>query len=98
VADLSGRYRHLPNIYSVLSVARNLCQKKSSSKKRGSVMNQMALRMRKAGSSMLSPSCLIDRFLDWVEQHGNAILAPARLDNLPARETPIETRLDQSMA
>jgi hypothetical protein len=61
-------------------------------------MNQMALRMRKAGSSMLSASCLIDRFLDWVEQHGSAILAPARFDNLPGPEIRIEIRRDQFRA
>ena len=61
-------------------------------------MNQTALRMRQAGSSMLSPSYLIDAFLDWVEQQGRAIFAPARFDNLPELEKPIETRLDQSMA
>ena len=61
-------------------------------------MNQIALRMRKAGSSLLSPSCLVDRFLDWIEQQGRAILAPAMFDNLPGREIPVETHLDQSMA
>ncbi|MBV9221795.1 MAG: hypothetical protein JOY94_20420 [Methylobacteriaceae bacterium] len=61
-------------------------------------MNQTALRMRQAGSSMLSPSYLIDAFLDWLEQQGRAIFAPARFDNLPAQEPPVEPPLDQSMA
>ncbi len=61
-------------------------------------MNQTALRMWKAGSWLLSPTSLIDTFLDWVEQQGRAIFAPARFDNLPGPETPIETQLDQSMA
>jgi hypothetical protein len=62
------------------------------------MMNQMALRMRKAGSSMLSPSYLIDRLLDWVEQHGSAMFAPTRFDNRPGREKPIKTHLDQFRA
>ncbi len=47
---------------------------------------------------MLSPSCLIDRFLDWVEQQGCAIFTPAKFDNLPRPAAPTATLLDQSMA
>ncbi len=46
---------------------------------------------------MLRPSCLIDRFLDWVEQQG-AVLAPARPDSLYVQEIRIEIRRDHIRA
>lgn len=61
------------------------------------MMNQTAQRIWKAGSSMLRPSCLIDRFLDWVEQQG-AVLAPARPDSLYVQEIRIEIRRDHIRA
>lgn len=59
------------------------------------MMNQTAKRMWDAGLSTLSPGCLIDRFLDWVEQLGNAMMVPAQADNLSLHEIRAETRLDQ---
>jgi hypothetical protein len=59
------------------------------------MMNQTAERMWDAGLAMLSPALLIDRFLDWVEQLGNAMMLPAQADNLSCQEMRIETRLDQ---
>ena len=59
------------------------------------MMNQTARRMWDAGLSTMSLGCLIDRFLDWVEQLGIAIMAPAGADNLTYQEIRIETRLDQ---
>jgi hypothetical protein len=64
----------------------------------GSMMNQTAQRLWEVTLSMPGPSCLIDRFLDWVEQRCGAVLAPARFDNQPGREAPIETRRDQFVA
>ena len=59
------------------------------------MMNQTAPRLWEVTLSMPGPSCLIDRFLDWVEQLGIAIMAPAGADNLTYQEIRIETRLDQ---
>lgn len=59
------------------------------------MMNQTAVRMWDAGLSTLSPGCLIDRFLDWVEQLGIAMMVPAPADNVSCREIRIETRVDQ---
>jgi hypothetical protein len=59
------------------------------------MMNQTAERMRDAGLLMLSPGCLVDRFLDWVEQLGGAIMVPARAANLSCQEIRIETHLDR---
>ncbi len=59
------------------------------------MMNQTAKRMWDAGLSTLSLGFLIDRFLDWVEQLGAAMMMPARADDLSCVEVRIETRLDQ---
>ncbi len=59
------------------------------------MMNQTAMRMWDAGFSMLSPSYMIDRFLDRIEQLGNALMASAQADNSSRPEIPTETRLDQ---
>ena len=59
------------------------------------MMNQTTERMWNVGLSMLSPSFLVDRFLDWVEQLGHAIMVPAQADHLSYREIRIKTHLDQ---
>ncbi len=59
------------------------------------MINPTAKRMWDAGFSTLSPACLIDRFLDWVEQFGIALMMPAQTDSLSCREVRIETRRDQ---
>jgi hypothetical protein len=59
------------------------------------MMNQTAERMRNVGLSMPSPSFLVDRFLDWVEQLGQAMMVPAQADHLSCREIRIKTHLDQ---
>ena len=46
---------------------------------------------------MLSPSNLLDRFLDRIEKLGMSI-APAHGDRAVQRETPIEVRLDHLVA
>jgi hypothetical protein len=51
--------------------------------------------MRNAGFSMRSPGFLVDRFLDWVEQLGHAMMLPAQADHLSCREIRIETHLDR---
>jgi hypothetical protein len=39
----------------------------------------------------LSPGCLIDRFLDWVEDL-SAVMLPVHVNALAVSEVPIETR------
>jgi hypothetical protein len=39
----------------------------------------------------LSPECLIDRFLDWVEDI-SAVILPVHVNALAVGEVPIETR------
>jgi hypothetical protein len=59
------------------------------------MMNQTAERMWNAGLSMPSLGFLVDRFLDWVEQLGHAMMLPAQADHLSCREIRIETQLDR---
>jgi hypothetical protein len=63
----------------------------SSRNEWGSMMNTHAIRLWGAALLTLSPGCLIDRFLDWVEDM-SAVLLPAHVNTLAVREVPIETR------
>ena len=58
------------------------------------MMNQITERMWGVRLSILSPTCLIDRLLDRIEELSGVIL-PAQANGLSCREIPIETRLDQ---
>jgi hypothetical protein len=43
--------------------------------------------------SMLSPGCLIDKFLDWVDEL-RCTMVPARVDRSAGNETPTDAQLD----
>ncbi len=58
------------------------------------MMDQTAKRMWDAGLATLSPSHLIDRFLDWVEQLGEAMMLSPQADNLSCQEIRNERRFD----
>ena len=49
-------------------------------------------RMRRAWSSMPSPSCLLDRFLDQLEEFTSVLVQEQ--DGLSTSEVPIEAKLD----
>jgi len=55
------------------------------------MMNTHAIRRWGAALLTLSPGCLIDRFLDWVEDL-SAVLLPVHVNALAVRKVPIETR------
>ena len=57
------------------------------------MMNQTVVRMWSAGLAMLSPTRLVDRFLDWLEQVCVPTV-PAPAERLACLSTPIERRLD----
>jgi hypothetical protein len=59
------------------------------------MINSTIERIRGVRSWILSPSSLLDRFLDWIEELGMSIVAmPAQVDRAIHREKPIEPRLD----
>jgi hypothetical protein len=64
----------------------------SFSNERGSMMNQLAERMRVAALSM-SPEHLIDKFLDWLEELRGA-MALAEIDRLARNEVRTKVLFD----
>jgi hypothetical protein len=57
------------------------------------MMNETAVRVWGAGLSLLSPTWLIDRLLDAIENL-RAVLMPAQAGGLSCREMQFETDLD----
>jgi hypothetical protein len=57
------------------------------------MMKTYTVRLRDAALLTLSPGCLIDRFLDWVEDIG-AVILPAHVNALAVSEVPTDARLD----
>jgi hypothetical protein len=64
----------------------------SSSNERGSMINQLAERMRVAALSM-SPGHLIDKFLDWLEELRGA-MALAEINSLAGNEARAKVLFD----
>jgi hypothetical protein len=64
----------------------------SSSNERGSMINQLAERMRVAALSM-SPEHLVDKFLDWLEELRGA-LALDEIDGLARNEARTKVLFD----
>ena len=64
----------------------------SFSNERGSMMNQLAERMRVAALSM-SPEHLIDKFLDWLDELRGA-MALAEIDGLVRNEARTKVLFD----
>ena len=60
---------------------------------RGSMVNQIVEQMRDAARLMLSPGCLIDKFLDWIEEL-SGVLAAAQGDEPVSREGRTEALVD----
>lgn len=57
------------------------------------MINQMPMRMWSGVLAMLTPACLIDRLLDWIETLSRAI-EPVQGVRLPREEVPSERVLD----
>jgi hypothetical protein len=58
-----------------------------------SVINQIVQRLRELGLAMLTPTSLIDRFLDHIERLG-ATLMPVQADSLACQRIRIDRRID----
>ncbi len=58
------------------------------------MIKQTIERVRSAGSWILDPTCLIDRFLDQIEKLSSVLAVPVEAAGLSHSEARIEARLD----
>jgi hypothetical protein len=61
------------------------------------MISRTAEQMRGAALLMLNPGCLIDKFLDWLDEWSGALL-PARIDELAGNQVRTEALHDRFSA